>query len=263
MPKGTRKAARRKSGYIDKEPSLDIRHLRAHIRDVAKTLAKPTTQKAVGYVRVSTDKQADKGGSPTVQRDRIADFCTLRRFDLVAVYDDAKSGAKDERKRPGLNAALEAIADKHASVLVVPDIDRLARDSDLIGFLRVTVERAGGTLLVIADEGEPEESRLLRQLLAQLERNRIRARMRVWSAARRNKGLPMGFAPFGLRKGANGRLEAEPAEKPIVARILAAKAKGAALRTIAANLNADAVPTRSGKAWNAMTVSNIVKKAGK
>src|ERR1035437_4481229 len=111
MPKGSRTKAGRKSGQNDKEPSLDIRRLRAHIRGVAKKLAAPTTQKAIGYVRGSTDKQADEGGSPTVQRDRIADFCTLRRFELVGVYDDAKSGAKDERKRPGLNAALKAIAE--------------------------------------------------------------------------------------------------------------------------------------------------------
>lgn len=245
-----------------KEPRLDSRALCAHIRVVAKRLTSPATLRAVGYVRVSTGKQADKGGSPGVQRDRIADFCTLHRFDLIGVFEDTVSGAKDERKRPGLASALQVIADRQASVLVVPDVDRLARDSDLIGFLRVTVERSGGTLMVIADEGESDEARLLRQLLAQLERNRIRARMRVWSAARVAKGLPMGYAPFGFRKAPDGRLEAVESEAPTLERILARHAAGASLRAIAAELNADAVPTRTSKAWNAMTISNIVRRGG-
>lgn len=254
---------RRKGARNVQEPTLDRTRLRAHIRGVAKKLTAPANLKAVGYVRVSTDKQAEEGGSPAVQRDRIADFCTLRRLDLVAVFDDAKSGAKDERKRPGLAAALQAIADRRASILVVPDVDRLARSSDLIGFLRVTVERAGGTLLVIADEGESEEARLLRQLLAQLERNRIRARMRVWSAARVAKGLPMGAAPFGFQKAPDGRLEAVESEAPVVERILARHAAGASLRAIAAELEADGIPTRTGKTWNPMTVSGIVKRGTK
>lgn len=251
----------RKSRRQDTEPRLEFSSLRPYIRGMAKRLSFPATQAAVGYVRVSLEKQAADGSSPSVQRTRIADFCTVHRLDLVEVHEDTVSGARDERQRPGLAAALDAIAAGRASVLVVPDVDRLARDADLIGFLRVTVARSGGKVLVIADEGESDEVRLIRQLLAQFERNRIRARMKVWSAARKAKGLPMGYAPFGYRKGMDGRLEPVEDEAPTLARILSHRSKGASLQAIANALNADAIPTRSGKPWNVQTISNILKRA--
>ena len=75
--------------------------------------------------------------------------------------------------------------------------------------------------------------------------------------------MPIGAAPFGFPKAQDGRLEPMESEAPALDRILARHAAGASLRAIAAELEADEVPTRTGKAWNPMTISSIVKRGTK
>lgn len=244
------------------EPYLDKRRRRAHIRGMAKRATSTGKPKAIGYTRVSTGKQADKGGSLAVQRDRIVEFAVLNGYELVGVYEDATSGAKDEDERPGFAAALNAIRSGEAGTLVVADADRLARDSDIAGHARVEVKRAGGKVVVISEVDAGVELVAVRQLLAVLEREKIRARMRTWSSARLAKGLHMGRAPYGTRI-VSGALEANPEEAPVVERIVALRAAGATLRAIAATLNAEGVPARGGHGWNQMTISNIVKRGTK
>lgn len=247
-----------------KEPTVDKRVLKPYVRGMAKRLTSSSKPKAIGYVRVSTGKQADKGGSLAVQRDRIVEFAVLNGYELVGVFEDAGvSGAKDEGERPGFAAALDAIRRGDASTLVVTDADRFSRDADVAGHARIEIKRAGGKVVVLSEIDANVEIVAVRQLLAVLEREKVRARMRTWSAARLAKGLHMGPAPYGFRIGAAGVLEADPAEAPVVDRILALRASGATLRAIAAALNADEVPARGGRGWNQMTISKIEKRGAK
>jgi DNA invertase Pin-like site-specific DNA recombinase len=228
---------------------------------MGKRLSSSSKPKAVGYVRVSTGKQADKGGSLAVQRDRIVEYAVLNGFNLVGVFEDAGiSGAKGEDERPGFAAALDAIRGGGASVLVVTDADRFARDADTAGHARVEIKRAGGRVVVLSEVDAGVELVAVRQLLAVLEREKVRARMRTWSAARLAKGLHMGPAPYGFRIGPNGTLEEEPTEAPVLARIAALRASGATLRAVAETLDAEGVPARGGRGWNQMTVSKIEKR---
>lgn len=220
-----------------------------------------TKPRAVGYCRVSTGKQRDTGGSLAVQRDRIVEYAVLTGHDLVGVYEDAISGAKGEDARPGLAGALAAIRAGEASTLLVCDVDRLARDGDEIGHIRVEVRRAGGKVVVISEAGASVELVAVRQLLAVLEREKIRARMRTWSAARLAAGKSMGPAGFGFRKASDGRLERDPETWPVVERIVADRAAGLALRRIAEALTAEGVAAPGGGGWNAMTVSNVARAA--
>lgn len=247
-----------------KEPTLDNPKVRVYLRGMSKRLTSTSKPRAIGYVRVSTGKQADKGGSLAVQRDRIVEFAVLNGYELVGVFEDAGiSGAKDEGERAGFAAALDAIRNGNASTLVVADVDRLSRDSDVAGHARIEIKRAGGKVVVLSEIDANVEIVAVRQLLAVLEREKIRARMRTWSASRLAKGLHMGPAPYGLQISPDGTLEAVESEAPVVDRIVERAASGASLRTIAAELNEAGIPTRSGKAWNAMTVSGIVKRGAR
>ncbi len=54
-------------------------------------------QKAIGYIRVSTQGQADEGVSLEAQRAKIRAWCELNDAELVAVFEDAGlSGATDK-----------------------------------------------------------------------------------------------------------------------------------------------------------------------
>src|SRR4051794_460309 len=83
--------------------------------------------RAVGYVRVSTNEQADSGIGLESQRAAIRIDCERRGWQLVALLEDAASGKSLDR-RPGLARALELIERRDgADVLVVAKLDRLSR----------------------------------------------------------------------------------------------------------------------------------------
>ena len=55
--------------------------------------------KAIGYVRVSTEGQATEGVSLEAQRAKIAAWCAVNDYELVAIFEDAGlSGARMDRR---------------------------------------------------------------------------------------------------------------------------------------------------------------------
>ena len=54
--------------------------------------------RAVLYVRVSTEDQAKEGFSLAAQEERLRAYCHAKKWEIVNVYiDDGYSGRKDER----------------------------------------------------------------------------------------------------------------------------------------------------------------------
>ncbi len=245
-------------------PDLDKRGVRGYLVRMAKRIESKDRPKAIGYVRVSTSKQADEGGSLEVQREAIARHAVLSGYEFVDILTDGGiSGAKDETNRPALAAALEAIKSGRASVLVVTHVDRLSRDSDLAGFLKTSLRRTGGRLDSIAEVKDDPIRKAVDGMLAELERIRTSQRMATWAAARTAKGFPLGRAPYGSRIGEDGRLVEVEEERPTLDRIRSLREAGMSLRDVAADLNAAGVPTRSGRPWNAQTIANIGKREAK
>lgn len=92
------------------------------------SLAKSSIQildRAVGYVRVSTDEQ---GLSVESQKERIKSYCIARELELVAIFEDVGiSGTMEPSKRPGLPPAISLITEGGADILIVVKNDRIAR----------------------------------------------------------------------------------------------------------------------------------------
>src|SRR4051812_28945036 len=106
--------------------------------------------RVVGYVRVSTDGQADRGFGLPVQRDRIEDFCARERLELAAVLEDpGVSGTTPLYERPGLTAALTAVQDGEAGAVVVARYDRLARDTLQALLIEEEFRKAGARVLAV------------------------------------------------------------------------------------------------------------------
>src|SRR5689334_1828566 len=95
-----------------------------------QTRGKREPRPVVGYLRVSTNGQAEDGFGLEVQRERIEQFCKAEGLRLISVHaDPAISGASDITQRPGLISALAVAISGEASALVLARIDRLARDT--------------------------------------------------------------------------------------------------------------------------------------
>lgn len=241
--------------------TVDKRAVRAYILRVAKILKSPLRPVAVGYIRVSSRKQADEGGSLAAQHEAVIREAVLSGFALAEVFaDEGISGGKGLEARPGLAAAMREVEEGRAVAVIVAHSDRLARDTDLAGYLRVRLKQAGGSVIAVGEvKGDPIRAAVDR-MLAELERVRGSQRMKFFHATRKAKGFHAGPAPYGFRTGADGHLEPVPKETPVVERIVAMKAERASLRAIAAALNAAAVPTRTGARWAAGTILKVLRR---
>ena len=83
-------------------------------------------KKVIGYIRVSTDKQADKGLSLEAQRAKIEQYAALYDLDLIGIEIDAGASAKT-LNRNGLQRALKALTNGNAEG---PPAGGQARPSD-------------------------------------------------------------------------------------------------------------------------------------
>ena len=108
--------------------------------------------RVVGYIRVSTEEQADRGLSLAAQRAKVEGYCRLYDLELVAIIEDAGQSAKT-LKRDGLQHGLAMLRKGEAQGLVIAKLDRLTRSvgdwQDLIDCY--FGERAGRQLFSVAD----------------------------------------------------------------------------------------------------------------
>ena len=86
------------------------------------------TARAIGYIRVSTTRQAEEGVSIDAQTARIRAWCDANGYSLADVFTDAGISGKRQDNRPGLRKALDA-ACKQRAALVVYSLSRLARST--------------------------------------------------------------------------------------------------------------------------------------
>lgn len=109
------------------------------------------TTKAVGYIRVSTDKQVDHGVSLDAQRAKLDAYAALYDLTLVEVIVDAGVSAKT-LDRPGLQRALGMLRKGQVHALLVAKLDRLTRSVEDLGELIRTVFVTGKADLLSVGE---------------------------------------------------------------------------------------------------------------
>lgn len=206
-------------------------------------------ENAIGYIRVSTDEQAQSGAGLAAQRKAILDEAERRGWHLVEVVEDAGYSGKS-LKRPGILAALDALKRHKADTLVVTKLDRLSRSMlDFAGIMDRALREhwALVALDVGIDTSTPAGEAMANVLatFAQFERRLISQRTRDALAIRRSQGVRL------------GRERVIPTE--VFERIRAERTAGATLQSIADGLNRDEVPTtRGGRVWYPSTVRSVV-----
>src|SRR4051794_18084659 len=102
----------------------------------------------VGYIRVSSEGQADDGYGLDIQERDLREWCVRSGHDLIALHHDAITGTKDEAGRPGLSAALAAVEDGAAGI-VIPSLHRLARHLTIQEAVLAQVWKHGGRVFAV------------------------------------------------------------------------------------------------------------------
>jgi DNA invertase Pin-like site-specific DNA recombinase len=220
--------------------------------------------RAIGYVRVSTDEQRL---GPEAQRASIEAWATRERVSVVAWHvDQGVSGATPIDGRAALCAALVALREHGAGLLLVAKRDRVARDVVIASMVERATASAGARL-VSADgtgNGDTPADAFMRTVIdgaAAYERGLIRARTKAALAAKSARGERVGSVPFGFRLAADGvRLEVDEREQQIIGYARALRLAGLSTRAIVAALAADCVKSpRSGRPLNQTQVVRVLR----
>jgi len=219
----------------------------------------------IGYVRVSTDRQAEHGVSLEAQEAKIRAMATIHSAELLEVIVDGGESAKS-LNRPGLQRLLALINAGQVQAVIVAKLDRLTRSvKDLCNLLEL-FEKRKVALISVAESLDTGSAagRLVITIMAavsQWEREAIGERTRDALRHKRNQGHRVGNIPFGSRLAADGQhLEPDAAEQAALQEIRRLRGEGTSLRGIAAALNHRAYRTRRGTAWRLESVARIVNQ---
>ena len=219
---------------------------------------------AIGYIRVSTEQQANEGVSLDAQRAKIEAWCTHNGYELAQVYVDAGISGKSMDKRPGLQDALKSL--KKGMALVSYSLSRLARSTKDAISIGETVAKRKADMVSLSEQIDTTTAagRMMFQMLAVLaEFERNLTAERTTSALQHKKATGQKYTnitPYGF-EAIEGRLVQVLAETEVVAEIQAARSSGNTLQSIADNLNGSGIPTKTGKQWAPATIHLLLKRS--
>lgn len=219
-------------------------------------------QKAIGYVRVSTQGQVDKGVSLEAQRAKIAAWCDLHDAALIAVHEDAGISGGSLRGRAGLLRALDEV--QPGMALVCYSISRLARSTRDMLHISEMLDKKGADLVSLSEKIDTTTAagRMVFKMLAVLadfERDQVGERTKMALAHKKASGDVYSPTPFGFEAVA-GRLVPDATEAKIITEIIALRTAGKPLAKIADEMNRRGIPGKRGGRWHPSTVKYLIDR---
>jgi DNA invertase Pin-like site-specific DNA recombinase len=220
--------------------------------------------KAIGYVRVSTEKQADFGVSLEAQAEKVRAMSVVQGAELIDVIIDAGESAKS-LNRPGMARLMSVVDSGAVDTVIIAKLDRLTRSVADLAELLKRFERRGVSLVSVADSLDTRSAagRLVLNIMvsvSQWEREAIGERTRDAMKHKRSNRERVGTILFGFQLSIDGvHLEENPAEQAILSRVRELKAAGHSTRRIADELNRQGFTTRRGTAWRFQYVAETLR----
>lgn len=214
-------------------------------------------KQAIAYVRVSTAKQGRSGLGLEAQRDAIFRFAESEGFEIADLKIEVETGKGADAldRRPVLKDVLDA-ARQIKGVVIVAKLDRLSRDVAFVAGLMA--QRVPFIVTELGADADPFMLHLY-AALAEKERAVISQRTKDALAAAKKRGVALGkhgrevLAP---RNKKNAHSRAMAISDAVKAKLDAGKS----LRAIAAELNAEGVPTAKGGQWHLTSVKRLVDR---
>ena len=228
----------------------------------------------VGYVRVSTDSQAD-GYGPDVQEQHIRQWAKDHGHRLTTITSDIGiSGTRPPEERPGLTEALDALRPPpRATGLIVDRLDRLARTLTVQEAVLQVCWHAGASVFtvdggeVMRDDPADPMRTAMRQIVgvfSELDRALVVKKLSDGRKAKAATGRhAVGDYRFGTQGQGDGKMRdaaPNPTEQAAVRRIVELRKAGKSYRVIAETLDAEGLRPRRAAQWSAMAVRNITER---
>ncbi|AFY85475.1 recombinase family protein [Oscillatoria acuminata] len=231
--------------------------------------SKGFSNKAVLYLRVSTDEQAREGVSLDAQKSKLLSYCADRHLEVVEVIvDDGVSGGKYLSQRPGGQRLIELVRSKKVHHVVSAKLDRLFRNSaDALWTIEGWDNTGVSTHLLDVngmglDTSSPMGKLILTMMagFAQLERSLIKERTKTAMQHKKSTKKKYCREVYGYDVTESGDMVENPEEQEAIGLIKALRKAGKSLRAIATHLTELGVKTkRGGGKWVHTTVASILK----
>jgi DNA invertase Pin-like site-specific DNA recombinase len=217
--------------------------------------------RAITYLRVSTQRQQRSGLGIEAQRATIARFADAEGIALIGEFVEAETGKGADAldRRPQLAAALAAAKSAKCCV-VVSKLDRLSRDVAFVAGLM-----AQKVPFIVAELADPFMLHLY-AALAEKERRLISERTKAALAAKRAAGATLGNPANAVEAAKLGRhvqvAAAEQFVREMLPLLAAIRAAGATtIGATAKALNQRGIRSPRGGQWHASSVSNLLARA--
>ena len=223
--------------------------------------------KIIGYIRVSTDQQAESGLGLEAQRKAIEAYAKNLGHPITEFYsDEGICGALSLDKRPGILNAISTL-DK-GDIIVVAKRDRLGRDPLVVAMIESAIARKGARIASAAGEGTDNDdpsSILMRRMIdafAEYERLIIKARTKAALRVKKEKGQRVGHIPYGHKLAQDGiHLENHEQEQYILKQMNILRKKGYSIRETAIMMNKKQLFNRGQSQWNHASIFRVIKGA--
>lgn len=225
----------------------------------------------MGYVRVSSQRQADEGVSLEAQRQKLIAYATAMDLTLVDVIVDGGVSAMS-LNRPGLARALQMLERDEAEGLLVVKLDRLTRSVRDLGDLVERYFAKRFALMSVLDSVDTRTAggRLVLNVLAsvsQWEREAGGERTREALAHVRSEGVRLGAEGMGWRRG-NGRddsgrreVHGVDEERETIDMMRELRSEGHSLRQICTTLTQRNRRTKRGGRWSPKVIASVLQRA--
>ena len=228
-----------------------------------------------GYIRVSTETQAEKGYGLEAQENGIRDYAAKNGIALECIFRDAgisgnlKDTDEDEAigKRAGLMDLLSTVTED--DTVIVLNTSRLWRSDMTKAIVRRELIKRAVKLISIEQpkynlySKDPNDYLInaIMEALDVYERMSISLKLARGRTVKANKGdKPSGVCPFGYQYTPDKKhIEPNPEEAQTLRRMFSEAQKGTSLEKIANMLNSEGTFTRRGCKWQKGNLHIILK----
>lgn len=217
--------------------------------------------KAVGYIRVSTDMQADKGTSLDNQIARIKEYAQDKGYELEHIYEDAGYSGRNT-KRPGFQSMFTRLRQGGINAVIVWHSTRFARNlKDNIIHMAELEHRKIKFYSIEEPMLSGSSGKAMRNLMAvfaeyQSDVTGEHTRS-VKANLKKNYKVYCPYPPIGY-KNQDGVLSPDPEGMAVVDDVLQMHRQGVPLYRIAKTLNDKGIKGSKGGVFYASTVKKII-----
>ena len=241
----------------------------------------------IGYVRVSTDTQTEKGYGISRQLDQILQHAQLREYNLCAIgFDLGISGdnhkdlmdkynkSVDPKEffkdiRPALHYVLSHLNENNKILACEPS--RLWRENDMTGSMIRFMIMCAHSDLEFADDPRislwetnctVHLSHMVLFNIADFDRRSLVGRLKDGRKRKAMSGKNVtGRVAYGYYKDADGTEHIYEPEADVIRRMDTMRRQGCTYKNIADVLNLEGIKTHSGKPWTVSDIQRILTQA--